>query len=76
MVERQVPAYNRLKTDCVARRSVWLRSRTVGCVTAGGLSAPGYSMVCYFYCPQMNACEMRILLNRQIFLIQHFVYRS
>jgi hypothetical protein len=30
MVERQVPAYNRLKTDCVASRSVWLRTRTAG----------------------------------------------
>lgn len=49
MVERQVPAYNRLKTDCVARRSVWLRTRTAGGVRAGGLSAPGYSISDFFY---------------------------
>ena len=44
MVERKVPAYNRLKTDCVASRSVWLRSRMAGGVRAGGLSALGYSI--------------------------------
>ena len=45
VVERKVPAYNRLKTDCVARRSVWLRIRTAGGVRAGGPSAPGYSIL-------------------------------
>ena len=37
MVERKVPAYNRLKTDCVACRSVWLRTRMAGGVGAGEL---------------------------------------
>jgi len=34
VVERKVPAYNRLKTDCVARRSVWLRIRRSTQLTA------------------------------------------
>ena len=42
MVERKVPAYNRLKTDCVACRSVWLRTRMAGGVGAGGVNAPRY----------------------------------
>ena len=42
MVEREVPAYNRLKTDCVACRSVWLRTRMAGGVGAGGVNAPRY----------------------------------
>ena len=42
MVERKVPAYNRLKTDCVALRSVWLRTRMAGGVGAGGVNAPRY----------------------------------
>ena len=42
MVERKVPAYNRLKTDCVARRSVWLRIRMADGVGAGGVNAPRY----------------------------------
>ena len=42
MVERKVPAYNRLKTDCVALRSVWLRTRMAGGVGAGGVNVPRY----------------------------------
>ena len=33
---------NRLKTDCVALRSVWLRTRMAGGVGAGGVNAPRY----------------------------------
>ena len=51
MVERKVPAYNRLKTDCVARRSVWLRIRMAGGVGAGGVNAPRYPIyvLCIFF---------------------------
>ena len=45
VVERQVPAYNRLKTDCVASRSVWLRTRMAGGVGAGRVNAPGYPIM-------------------------------
>ena len=44
MVERKVPAYNRLKTDCVATRSVWLRSRMAGGVRGGVPSGVTYSI--------------------------------
>ena len=67
LVERKVPAYNRLKTDCVARRSVWLRTRMAGGVEAGGVNAPR-SPIWSFKSLEFLGRHAKILKHQQFLL--------